>query len=224
MDESVVHHRQRLRQRWQDKGLDGFHDYEVIELLLTYAIPRIDVKPIAKRLLTRFDTLAGVFDASFNELKQEKGVGDKAASFLRIIQATQKRYLASSLPEITVLDQPNKVRDYLRVLLQERSLECFGAIFTDHGHHPLAGVILFEGTVDRAVVYPRNLLKRALEIDAKAMVLFHNHPAGSPQASDADLALTKRIIEAAQALDINVLDHFIVAREQVVSFREQGWL
>ncbi len=224
MTDSARHHRERLRLRWQQHGLDGFHDYEVIELLLTYAIPRIDVKPIAKRLLARFGTLAGVFDAGFHELQQEKGVGEKAASFLRLIQATQRRYLASELPSICVLDQPDRVRDYLRVLLQERAMECFGAIFTDHGHHPLAGEILFEGTVDRAAVYPRNLLKRALELDAKAMVLFHNHPAGSTQASEADLALTHRIREAASPLEIQLLDHFIVAGTRVVSFREQGWL
>ncbi|MDQ6963713.1 MAG: DNA repair protein RadC [Mariprofundales bacterium] len=224
VDPSVANHRQRLRQRWQEHQLDGFHDYEIIELLLTYAIPRIDVKPVAKRLIKRFGTLAGVFDASVNELQQEQGVGDKVASFLHLIQAVQRAYLTSSLPEIVVFDQPDRVRDYLRILLQGRSMECFGAIFTDHGHHPLAGEILFEGTVDRAAVYPRNLLKRALELDAKAMVLFHNHPARTPRASDADRALTQQIIAAGTPLDIRVLDHFIVAGEQVVSLKEMGLL
>jgi len=224
VDPSVVDHRKRLRQRYQDDDLDGFHDYEVVELMLTYAIPRIDVKPVAKRLMTRFGTLAGVFDASVNELQQEQGVGAKAASFLHLIQSVQRRYLASGLPEVMVFDQPDRVRDYLRLLLQGRAMECFGAIFTDHGHHPLAGEILFEGTIDRAAVYPRNLLKRALELDAKAMILFHNHPAGNPQASDADRNLTQHIINAGEPLDIRVLDHFIVAGSRVVSFKEEGWL
>ncbi|MDX8409684.1 MAG: DNA repair protein RadC [Mariprofundales bacterium] len=222
--DDVAGHRQRLRQRWFTRGLDGFHDYEVIELLLAYAIPRRDVKPVAKRLLHRFGTLAGVFDATATELAQVDGVGEAAAGVLRLIRAVGKRYLASALPDIVVLDQPERVCDYLRLLLQGRGSECFGAIFTDHGHHAIASEILFEGTVDRAAVYPRNLLKRALEIDAKGLILFHNHPAGNRQASDADRAVTERIAAAATPLDIRVLDHFIVAGDRVVSFREQGWM
>ncbi len=224
VDDSVKGHRARLRARWAASGLDGFHDYEVIELLLTYVIPRRDVKPIAKQLLERFDTLAGVFDASTHELRQEDGVGDQAAAFLALIRQVQQRYLASALPERPLLDQPGRVRDYLRLLLQSRGTECFGAIFTDHGHRPLSAEILFEGTVDRAAVYPRNLLKRALELDARALLLFHNHPAGTPRASDTDRALTRRMIAAAEPLDIGILDHFIVAGTEIVSFREQGWM
>jgi len=222
--DDVSGHRKRLRQRWIQHGLAEFHDYEVVELLLTYGIPRRDVKPIAKRLLHRFETLAGVFDATALELAQVEGVGDAAAHLLLLIRAVGQRYLASALPEKRVLDQPGRVRDYLRLLLQGRGSECFGAIFTDHAHRAIASEILFEGTVDRAAVYPRNLLKRALELDAKGMMLFHNHPAGSPLASDADRAVTDRIAAAAAPLEIKLLDHFIVAGDQVVSFREQGWM
>jgi len=223
MDDAAGH-RKRLRQRWHAGGLDGFHDYEVIELLLTYAIPRRDVKPIAKRLLHRFGTLAGVFDATATELAQVDGVGETAAHALLLIRAVGKRYLASALPEVVVLDQPERVRDYLRLLLQGRGSECFGAIFVDHGHRVIASEILFEGTVDRAAVYPRNLLKRALELDAKGLILFHNHPAGSTQASDADRAVTERIAAAATPLDMRLLDHFIVAGDRVISFRQRGWM
>ncbi len=223
IDESVRGHRQRLRQRFAAHGFDGFHDYEVLELLLTYAIPRSDVKPAAKRLLDVFGTLAGVFDAPVVELAQVKGVGEKAAVFLNIVKQAELRYLASDLPGRKVFDRPEKVKAHLRFLVQDRGMECFGAIFTDQQHRHLATQIMFEGTVDRTVVYPRNLMKRALELDAKGLVLFHNHPGGIPLASDEDIALTRRMAKACEPLDIKVLDHFLVAGTGVISFKEEGW-
>ncbi|ATX78767.1 DNA repair protein RadC [Mariprofundus aestuarium] len=123
MDESVQGHRQRLRERFSRHGFDGFHDYEVLELLLTYAIPRVDVKPIAKRLLDLFGTLAGVFDASVTELSQVKGVGEKGALFLTLIRQTELRYLASDLPGKSVYDRPEKVKAHLRLVLQGRGMD-----------------------------------------------------------------------------------------------------
>jgi len=223
MDESINGHRQRLRQRFEAHGFDGFHDYEVLELLLTYAIPRHDVKPIAKRLLSTFGTLAGVFDAPMCELKQTTGVGEKAAIFLSLIRHVEVRYLASDLPEKNVYDRPEKVKAYLRMQMQGRGMECFGAVFTDQQHRHLATQILFEGTVDRTAVYPRNVMKRALELDAKGMILFHNHPGGTAQASHEDMALTRRMVEACTPLDIKVLDHFLLAGREILSFKENGW-
>jgi len=223
VDDSVKGHRQRLRQRFFSSGLDGFHDYEVVELLLTYAIPRADVKPLAKRLLAQFETLAGVFDANSHELRQVHGLGDKGASFLTLIRQVKIRYLASSLPHKHVFNQPDKVKEHLRLLLQGRGMECFGAIFTDQQHRHLASEILFEGTVDRAVVYPRNLIKRALILDAKGLIVFHNHPGGTAHASSADIALTQKLTSACEPLDMTVLDHFLVAGVEVLSFREKGW-
>jgi len=223
IDESVRGHRQRLRQRFAEHGFDGFHDYEVLELLLTYAIPRSDVKPAAKRLLDAFGTLAGVFDAPVVELAQVNGVGEKAAVFLNIIKQAELRYLASDLPGKKVFDRPEKVKAHLRFLVQGRGMECFGAIFTDQQHRHLATQIMFEGTVDRTVVYPRNLMKRALELDAKGLVLFHNHPGGTARASDEDVALTQRMAGACEPLDIKVLDHFLIAGVEVLSFKEEGW-
>jgi len=223
MDQSVQGHRQRLRKRFADSGLSGFHDYEVLELLLTYAVPRVDVKPIAKRLLDVFGTLAGVFDATVAELAQIEGMGEKGAVFLTLVRQVEVRYLASDLPGKRVFDRPERVKDHLRLLVQGRGMECFGAIFADQQHRHLATQILFEGTVDRAAVYPRNLMKRALELDAKAMILFHNHPGGTAHASQEDIALTRRMQEACEALDIKILDHFLVAGAKVLSFKENGW-
>ncbi|MDQ6954615.1 MAG: DNA repair protein RadC [Mariprofundaceae bacterium] len=223
VDESVYGHRQRLRQRFTDTGFDGFHDYEILELLLTYAIPRVDVKPMSKNILQAFGTLAGVFDAPVSELKQIKGMGEKGAVFLSLIRQVEVRYLASDLPGKSVFDCPEKVKKHLRMLVQGRGMECFGAIFTDQQHRHIATQVLFEGTVDRAVVYPRNLMKRALELDAKGMILFHNHPGGTKHASQEDIVLTKRMEEASQPLDIKLLDHFLVAGTEVLSFKENGW-
>jgi DNA repair protein RadC len=223
MDDSAQGHRRRLRKRFSQSGFDGFHDYEVLELLLTYAIPRIDVKPIAKRLLDIFGTLAGVFDASVAELSQTRGVGEKGAVFLTLIRQVEVRYLASDLPGKKVFDRPDKVKAHLRLLVQGRGMECFGAIFTDQQHRHAATQILFEGTVDRAAVYPRNLMKRALELDAKGLILFHNHPGGTPRASQEDIDLTRRMAEACAPLDIKMLDHFLIAGKEVLSFKENGW-
>ncbi len=216
-------HRERLRERFSGSGFEGFHDYEVLELLLTYAIPRVDVKPIAKRLLKVFGTLAGVFDAPLAELKEIEGMGERGAVFLTLVRQVEVRYLASDLPGKSVFDRPEKVRAHLRLLVQGRGMECFGAIFTDQQNRHVATQILFEGTVDRAAVYPRNLMKRALELDAKGMILFHNHPGGTPRASDEDIHLTRRMAEAGAPLDIKVLDHFLIAGTEVLSFKEKGW-
>jgi len=223
VDESVKGHRERLRERFSTSGLDGFHEYEIIELLLSYVIPRVDVKPIAKRLMKQFETLAGVFDAHQRELQQVHGMGEKSARFLALIRQVEERYLASSLPHKSVFNQPDKVKAHLRLLLQGRGMECFGAIFTDQQHRHISTEILFEGTVDRAAVYPRNLIKRALILDAKGMIVFHNHPGGTTQASAADISLTQRLQLACEPLDIKVLDHFLVAGAEVLSFREHGW-
>lgn len=223
MNDSVKGHRERLRKRFSVNGFDGFHDYEVLELLLTYAIPRIDVKPLAKRLLKSFGTLAGVFDANTVELSQVEGIGEKGAVFLSLIRQVEVRYLASDLRGKSVYDRPEKVKAHLRMAVQGRGMECFGAIFTDQQHRHLASQVMFEGTVDRTAVYPRNLIKRALELDAKGMILFHNHPGGAPRASSEDIELTKHVAEASALLDIKVLDHFLIAGREVLSFKENGW-
>jgi len=222
-DDSAMGHRKRLRTRFAGNGFEGFHDYEVLELLLTYAVPRVDLKPVAKRLLAAFGTLAGVFDAPVTELAQVPGMGEKAAVFLNVVKQAELRYLASDLPGRKVFDRPDRVKEHLRFLVQGRGMECFGAIFTDQQHRHLATQIMFEGTVDRTAVYPRNLMKRALELDAKGLILFHNHPGGTPRASEEDIALTGRMAGACAPLDIKVLDHFLIAGTEVLSFKEKGW-
>ncbi len=213
----------RLKERFVRHGLDGFHDYEVLELLLTYAIPRKDVKPIAKRLLIQFKTLAEVFDAQVEELQSVEGLGVESARFLKLLKAAHGRYLSSELADKPLLNSPDVVRQWLRIKLQNQSIEFFGALFTDQQNRCISSEILFEGTVDRAAVYPRTIIKRALELDAKGVIVFHNHPGGTVKASDQDMQLTRQLIEACNVLELKLLDHFLLAGKEVLSFQEQGW-
>lgn len=216
-------HRGRLKARFAEHGLEGFHDYEVLELLLMYAIPRKDVKPIAKRLLAQFSTLAGVFDAQVQALQSVEGLGAESASFFKLLKASHSQYLSSELAEKPMLASPDVVKAWLRVQLQEKSIEYFGALFADQQNRCISSEILFEGTIDRAAVYPRTLIKRALELDAKAIIVFHNHPGGTTQASEQDIQLTRQLMEACSVLDIKLLDHFLLAGKEVLSFQAQGW-
>jgi len=220
---SVHGHRKRLRARFAAHGLDAFRDDEALELLLTYAIPRRDVKPTAKALLARFGTLAEVFDATVAELSQVEGVGEQAALLVKLVRALWPRYLQSGTQPRPLLRNPDDVAALLRALLQGRRHECFGAIFADTQLRVLATEILFEGTIDRAPVYPREIVKRALELDAAALFLFHNHPGGSCRPSSEDIAITRRIEEACRPLGLRLEDHFLVADREVASFRERGW-
>ena len=222
-DESVLGHRTRLRARFSRYGLTGFHDYEILELLLTYAIPRKDVKPIAKRLMAQFSTLAGVFDAQLEELQSVEGLGKESAQFLKLLKSVHGAYLDSELQDKPLLNSPEVVRQWLRLKLQGQTVEFFGALFTDQQNRCISSEILFEGTVDRAAVYPRTIIKRALELDAKGIIVFHNHPGGTAKASEQDIQLTNQLIEACRVLDIKLLDHFLLAGKVVLSFQEQGW-
>jgi len=219
----VQGHRKRLKKRFAQHGLDGFHDYEVLELLLLYVIPRKDVKPIAKRLFTQFSTLAGVFDAQVEELQSIEGLGKESALYLKLLKAAHTSYLTADLADKPVFSSPEVVKNWLRLKLQGQSIEFFGALFTDQQNHCISSEILFEGTIDRAVVYPRTLIKRALELDAKGMIVFHNHPGGTALASEQDIELTRQLMEACNVLDIKLLDHFLLAGKAVLSFQEQGW-
>jgi DNA repair protein RadC len=222
-DEGVQHHRQRLRERFFRHGLSGFQDYEILELLLTYAIPRKDVKPLAKALLDKFGSLAAVMDASPDAIESLPGLGRTSALLIHLVRDLNGRYLLSELPQKDLLNSPQSVKDLLRLRLQGRQTECFGVVFMDQQHHYIELKILFEGTVDRAAVYPREIMRHALALQAKALILFHNHPGGSPQASQADIDLTTHIEVACNALDLRLLDHFLVAGDKVLSFREHGW-
>lgn len=217
-------HRKRLRQRFASHGFQGFHDYEIIELLLSYAIPRKDVKPIAKQMLQHFGSFPAIFDSTAQELSIIPGIGIESAMIFQLIRQTNQHYLQSDLKDKIVLNQVDKVKQYLRILLQGKTTEAFGVIFMDNQNRYLDAPILFEGTLDYTTIFPRNIMKRALELDAKAIILFHNHPGGCQRASNSDITLTKKLQTLGELMEIRILDHFLIAETEVFSFLEQGWM
>ena len=228
MDEDRIEqakgHRDRLRGKYLQAGLDGLLDYERLELLLTYAISRRDVKPIAKSLLARFKTLSGVMDAGVEEFCQVEGVAENSAVLLTLVKDLCGEYLSEKMERKDVLSSPEAVRNFLKMRLSGLKEEAFVAIFLNTKNHVIRTEVVNEGTVDHAVVYPRTLIKRALETHASGLILVHNHPSGVSKPSKDDMELTNAVKEAASALDIKVLDHIVVAKDGCFSFVENGLL
>jgi len=219
-------HRKRLRDRFLKAGLDGFADYEVVELVLTLAIPRSDVKPAAKALLARFGSLRGILDAAPEELRQVDGVGKVAPAALRIIREVASLYLQQSAEQHDSFVDPEALYLFWRMRIGALSNEVFQVGYLDSGYRLLRDGIetLEEGTVDRAVVYPRRVVQAALRRGAAALVFAHNHPNGDLRPSEQDKLLTRALVLAAETVQMRVLDHLIVTTDQVFSFRKEGLL
>lgn len=229
MNEKSSHylgHRQRLRERFEKSGLEGFAPHEMIELLLTLAIPRKDVKQAAKALLARFGSLRGILDAPLSELKEVPGIGQVAPVALRIIREAANLYLQQRAEEQTSFSMPEALYDFWRSRLGGLSHEVFQVAYLDSAYKLLRDGVetLEEGTVDRAIVYPRRVMEAALHRGAAAVVFAHNHPNGNVQPSEQDKVLTRALVLAATTLQIKVLDHLIVSRDEVFSFRKEGLL
>ena len=213
-------HRKRLRERFRKNGTEGMHDYEVLELLLTYAIPRKDVKPIAKDLLKRFGSLSGVLDAGQKELEEVANIGPISSTLIRLVKETCGIYLAEKMRNKDVLSSPQAVLDFARVKLAGLPHEAFMIIFLNAKNKVLDYKVLQEGTVDRAVIYPRRMVEEALAHHAAGIILVHNHPSGDSEPSPEDKQLTRSLTEAARTIDLRVLDHIIVGKEGYCSFLE----
>ena len=221
-----LNHRQRLRERFVKAGFSGFADHEVIELLLTLAIPRHDVKPLAKVLLAKFGSLRGILDASPQELQAVKGMGTVAPVALRIIQETLHLYLQQSAEESYSFTEPEALSRFWKARIGSLSHEIFQVAYLDTGYRLLRGAIetLEEGTIDRAAVYPRRVIEAALRRNAAALVFAHNHPNGNIQPTEQDKLLTRALVLAATTVQIKVVDHLIVSATDVFSFRKEGLL
>ncbi|HBN45026.1 MAG TPA: DNA repair protein RadC [Candidatus Marinimicrobia bacterium] len=215
-------HRQRLREKFLKSGLDGFHDYEIIELLLTLGQPLKDCKPMAKAALKKFGSLKAVLEADTAELKAIKGIGDKNVFGLKITQAVSRRYLADRIMDKDFVRSTDEVMDYLKHNLRDKSREVFLVIYLNGRNQILKMEELFAGTLTTSVVYPREVVKRALDNDAAALVFVHNHPSGNPNPSQDDLTITKKLKEASQSIDVSVHDHLIIAGNEVYSFADHG--
>lgn len=219
-----INHRQRLRERFQKTGAEGMHDYELLELLLTFSIPRRDVKPVAKKLINTFGSLSGVLDADQRELEELSGVGTMSASLIRLIKEIYSTYLSERMRDQDVLSSPEAVIEFSRVKLSGLSNEAFMVIYINVKNEVIDSVLLNEGTLDNVAVYPRRIVETALSHHASGVILVHNHPSGNPEPSKEDKILTKEIADAAFALDIRVLDHLIVGKDGYFSFMENNLL
>ena len=215
-------HRERLRERFLADDGAAMPDYELLELLLFGAIPRRDTKPLAKTLIDRFGSLAGVLAASPAALQQVAGVGETVAVQLKATRAAGIRLARAEVRSRPVLSSWDKVVDYCRARLGREETEHFWVLYLDRKNAVLADEEQSRGTVDHTPVYPREVVKRALELGASALILVHNHPSGDPTPSAADISITKSVVDAAAALDIAVHDHIVIARAGHVSLRAQG--
>lgn len=225
MDKPHYHgHRQRLRERYLTSGLESFADYEAIELLFTLAIPRKDVKQPAKEAMECFGSFKGVLDAPMEELQRIKGLGEVAPVALRIIRDAVTRYLQQKCKENFSLSDQDSLYDYCRSALGALTNEVFQVVYLDGGYRIIADEMIEEGTVDRAVVFPRRVMDAALRNGASALVFAHNHPNGRLTPSEQDKTLTRALVLAAETLQIKVLDHIIVTIDKVFSFRKEGLL
>ncbi|TPN62745.1 JAB domain-containing protein [Mesorhizobium sp. B1-1-3] len=212
-------HRDRLRERFASAGSDALPDYELLELLLFRLIPRADTKPVAKALLSRFGTLAEVLGAPVGLLQEVKGVGQVVALDLKVIAATAQRMARSEVHGREILSSWQQLLDYCRSAMAFEAREQFRILFLDKKNTLIADEVQQTGTVDHTPVYPREVVKRALELSATAIILVHNHPSGDPTPSRADIEMTKEIIDAAKRLGISVHDHIIIGRKGYSSMK-----
>lgn len=212
-------HRERLRDRFRDHGPDALLDYELIELILFSAIRRADTKPIAKALIARFGSFAEVLAAPRQRLLEVKGVGERAVDELKIAQAAAQRFLKGQVTARKPLSSWGAVINYVRAAMAFAEREEFRVLFLDKKNSLIADEVQQRGTIDHTPVYPREVVKRALELSASAIVIVHNHPSGDTTPSRADIQMTKQISDIAGAMGITLHDHIIVGRDGHASFR-----
>jgi DNA repair protein RadC len=212
-------HRERLRERFLRGGNDALADYELLELVLFRAIQRRDLKPLAKELLKQFGSFAEVVSAPIGRLKSIKGLGDAAITELKIAEAAAHQLARGQVRERPALSSWSSVLDYCRTAMAFADKEQFRVLFLDKRNRFIADEMQQRGTVDHTPVYPREVVKRALELSATAVILVHNHPGGDPTPSRADIEMTKQIVEIARGLGIEVHDHIIVGRDGHASLR-----
>lgn len=217
-------HRARLRERFLIGGADALPDYEMLELVLFRAIPRRDVKPLARHLLETFGDFNGVLSAPPQRLREVKGVGDAVLTELKIVEAAAHRLARSRVLGKQVLSSWDALLDYCQTSMAHRDTEQFRILFLDRKNVLIADEPQARGTVDHVPVYPREVVKRALELNASAIILVHNHPSGDPTPSQADIDMTAQIQMAADALGITLHDHLVIGKSQELSFRSEGLL
>lgn len=233
-------HRQRLKDKYKSRGRNAFADYEILELLLTYAIPRKDVKPIAKDLINKFGSLRNVFDQSIEELEKVSGIGDSSSILLKLIKDLTILYFEPDMNKKIFLSSPEAVSEflseelsiildsdtqsYLQAELGDQGREFFMILCLNSANQLIHKEILFSGTVDQAQVYPREIVKIALLKNATSVILVHNHPSGNSKPSRDDIFLTERLEDIAKEFNIRIHDHIVVSKEKVFSIKANRFL
>lgn len=212
-------HRERLRERFRKGGAEALGDYELLELILFRALPRRDVKPLAKTMITRFGSFAEALSARPERLREIDGLGEAAIVELKIVEAAAKSLARAAISKRLTLSSFGAVVDYCRTAMAFLDREEFRVLFLDKKNGLIADEVLGTGTVDHAPVYPREILRRALELGASALILVHNHPSGDPQPSADDIRLTHQIMEVGKPLNVVVHDHLIVGKQGHVSLK-----
>jgi|tagenome__1003787_1003787.scaffolds.fasta_scaffold20631059_1 DNA repair protein RadC len=212
-------HRERLRARFREAGADALADYEMLELILFRAIPQRDVKPLAKTLLEKFGSYAEVISAPPERLKEVDGLGDAAVTEFKIVAAAAQRLAKGQVRKRPVLSSWSSVLDYCRAAQAFAEKEQFRILFLDKRNQLIADEVQQQGTVDHTPVYPREVVKRALELSATAIILVHNHPSGDPTPSSADIEMTKQVASVAKPLGVQLYDHIIVGKDGHASLK-----
>ncbi|NMA64767.1 MAG: DNA repair protein RadC [Clostridiaceae bacterium] len=215
-------HRERVRQRYLEEGLDGFKDHEIIELLLFYCIPMRDTNALAHRILKEFGTLHDLFEAHPKDIQNRCGISLNTAALLSLVAPLSRRYMTVRWGNRPKLNTSTKAGNYVVSLFSGRIYECFFVISLDSHNNVNHASLVHEGTINEAPVYPRIIVETALRHKANSIILAHNHPGGSLTASTADIEVTRKICQAMKTISIDVVDHIIVAGTKYMSFAEQG--
>lgn len=217
-------HRERLRKRYIKSGLEGFNDYEVLELLLTYSIARKDVKPIAKKLIEKFGTIDEIAKSDVKSLLEVDGIGEGSAVFLKLIGDIALTLYREKIEnkDILTIKSKNNLLSYLRGEIGYSSREEFKILFLDSSNKLIASETLFYGTIDKSAIYPREIVERVIKNRAKSVIFAHNHPSGNISPSKKDIELTQYMYDSLKLLEIRLLDHIIVTKNSYFSFLEEG--
>ncbi|MDY0131144.1 MAG: DNA repair protein RadC [Desulforegulaceae bacterium] len=217
-------HRQRLREKFFETGISGFHDYEIIEILLTLGTPIKDCKPMAKELLEKFKTLPRVLEAPLKELKSVKGIGENNVFPLVFVKSAAEIYLKRKVENKDILSCSEDVFNYLYFSMREKDKEIFKVIFLNSKNQIIGIEDMHEGSIASSAVYPREIIKSSLEKSASALIFAHNHPSGSVDPSKSDVLITRRLVHACLNMDIRVHEHLIIGNNKYFSFADDGYI
>ena len=215
-------HRKRLRERFLEGGEKAFPDYELLELLLCGVIPRGDVKPLAKKLLLECGSLSGILQADVGKLNSISGIGESSVVAIKVTYEVACRVIKEEAVTQPILHSWQKVIEYCRARMSHLTVEQFRLLFLDKKNKIIADEVQQQGTIDHTPIFPREIVKRSLELGATGLIMVHNHPSGDPSPSQADIDMTRKVVKAVHELDIHVLDHLIIGRFGHISLREKG--